>query len=248
MSKNRIKREIVHARTIIERGEQVWNWSSPAGRIRWERRCHLFTSFLEGSKSDVLEIGCGTGLFTECLSQTIHQIKAIDISEELLNIARNRIPHSDVVFQVDNAYKSNFNDAKFDYIVGSSVLHHLEVKQALIEMSRLLKPGGRLMFTEPNMLNPQIFLQKNIPILKKWAGDSPDETAFFRWEIRKSLKRCGFINIRVRPFDFLHPAIPRFLLSFITPVSYWLESIPLIKEIAGSLIITAEKPINNTGK
>jgi len=35
-----------------------------------------------------------------------------------------------------------------------------------------------MMFTEPNMMNPQVALIKNVPSLKSRAGDSPDETAF----------------------------------------------------------------------
>jgi len=37
------------------------------------------------------------------------------------------------------------------------------VAQALKEFARILKPGGGIMFTEPNMMNPQIALVKNIP-------------------------------------------------------------------------------------
>ena len=38
------------------------------------------------------------------------------------------------------------------------------------------------------MLNPQIAIQKNIPWVKRKLGDSPDETAFFRWPLRRLLE------------------------------------------------------------
>jgi hypothetical protein len=41
-----------------------------------------------------------------------------------------------------------------------------------------LKSGGTIYFTEPNMLNPQIAIQKNVSWVKRKLGDSPDETAF----------------------------------------------------------------------
>ena len=240
-SDSRLVREIEHSQVILKRGERIWNWSSPAGRIRLEKRCRLFRSLLKGNQNNVLEIGCGTGLFTECIAHTDNQIYAIDISKDLLDKARKRVP-SNVIFKVDNAHCSDFENACFDYILGSSILHHLEVGPALKEIFRLLKPGGEFLFTEPNMLNPQIALQKNIPFIRKLAGDSPDETAFIRWSIRKRIKRLGFINVQVKPFDFLHPAIPSLLISVIKPISTWLEFLPLIREIAGSLIITAKKP------
>ncbi|MFH2042025.1 MAG: class I SAM-dependent methyltransferase, partial [Acidobacteriota bacterium] len=241
-SNKRFEREIQHAEVILNRGEEVWNWSSPAGQIRWRRRCGLFTSFIVGRHRTILEIGCGTGLFTQCFASLDCELFSIDISKNLLEQARKRIPASNVTFKVDNVCRSGFESGCFDYIVGSSILHHLEVKSALREIFRLLKPGGKCLFTEPNMMNPQIALQKNIPFLKRWAGDSPDETAFFRWGISKKFKNQGFINVHVEPFDFLHPAIPKVLLPLFNPLALTLETVPLLREIAGSLIISAEKP------
>ena len=91
------------------------------------------------------------------------------------------------------------------------------------------------------MLNPQIALQKNIPLLKKWAMDSPDETAFFRTRILKTLARHGFTRATAVPFDFLHPAIPGPLLKWVDRPLLLLERVPLVREIAGSLIIGAVK-------
>ena len=97
--------------------------------------------------------------------------------------------------------------------MGSSVLHHLEIKEALRDIYRVLKPGGTIYFTEPNMLNPQIAIQKNIPWIKRKLGDSPDETAFFRWPLRRLLERTGYRDVRIDPFDFLHPKTPVALID-----------------------------------
>ena len=92
------------------------------------------------------------------------------------------------------------------------------------------------------MMNPQIALQKNIPALKRRLGDSPDETAFFRWPLKKLMARTGFTAIEIKPFDFLHPAVPPKLIPFISKVGETVEKIPGLKEIAGSLYISAIKP------
>lgn len=241
LSDSRINNEIKHGAYITGKGEEIWNWSTPAGKIRWQRRCKLFQALLGNNGAKVLEVGCGTGLFTQELAKTKNIISAIDISPDLIARARNRVKNGDVVFSVVNAQQTNFPDGFFDFIVGSSVLHHLDAAEALKEFFRILRPGGRLMFTEPNMLNPQIAAQKNIPWLKRVAGDSPDETAFFRWAITKKLKQLGFRQVKVRPFDFLHPAIPAPLIPLFKPLADVAEKIPLFKEIAGSLVITAEK-------
>jgi len=237
----RILNEILHGEFIRKHGEEIWNWSSPAGKLRWARRCRLFAEFLGNHKSNVLEIGCGTGLFTKELAATDNTITAIDISNALIEKAKGRITSNNVYFVVANAYDTNFKSGSFDYIVGSSSLHHLNVDSALNEFIRLLKPGGKIMFTEPNMINPQVALIKNVPLLKRKCGDSPDETAFFRWLMIKKLRQFGFIDVSVKPFDFLHPRIPRLLLNPAEKLTAILENIPLLKEIAGSLLIRGRK-------
>jgi hypothetical protein len=52
------------------------------------------------------------------------------------------------------------------------------------------------------MLNPQIAIQKNVSWVKRKLGDSPDETALFRWPLRRLLERTGFRDVRIDPFDF----------------------------------------------
>jgi len=238
---DRIQNEIRHGEYIKEHGEEIWNWSSPAGKLRWARRCRLFTEFLGNHKSLVLEIGCGTGLFTKELSSTDNNIVAIDISDALIMKAKERISSANVHFIVGNAYKTEFKSESFDFVVGSSSLHHLEVGSALKEFSRILKPGGRIMFTEPNMLNPQVALIKNVPLIKRRVGDSPDETAFFRWQIANQFRSHGFVDVYVKPFDFMHPQTPSGLLNLTERVTIILENVPLVKEIAGSLIIQCRK-------
>ena len=237
----RIQNEILHGNYVREHGEEIWNWSSPAGKLRWARRCQLFKEFIGNNKNLILEIGCGTGLFTQELAATNNNIVAIDISDALIMKAKARVHSPNVKFVVGNAYRTKFKPRSYDFIVGSSSLHHLEVDLALQEFSRILKPGGGIMFTEPNMMNPQVALIKNIPAIKRWAGDSPDETAFFRWRIEKKLREYGFTAISVIPFDFMHPQIPEFLLDVAEQLTSVIEKVPILKEIAGSLIIQCRK-------
>ena len=91
------------------------------------------------------------------------------------------------------------------------------------------------------MLNPQIAVQKNVPWVKRKLGDSPDETAFFRWRLRSLLERTGYRNIRIDPFDFLHPKTPVPLINRVNTFGRFLESVPVISEFAGSLYIRGVK-------
>jgi ubiquinone/menaquinone biosynthesis C-methylase UbiE len=238
---NRIQHEIEHGNYLVSHGAgEVWNWESPAGKVRWRRRVEMLCGPIHEGWS-VLELGCGTGYFTKELAGTNAQITAIDISPELLKEAETTVNVPNVKFALENAYQMTFSDETFDAVVGSSVLHHLDIEKAISEMFRVLKPGGIIAFTEPNMMNPQIAVQKNIPYIKRKLGDSPDETAFFRWSICKKLIQYGFQKPKAIPFDFLHPAIPEKLIKTISMFGNLAEKTPVIKEIAGSLYITAKK-------
>jgi SAM-dependent methyltransferase len=218
----RIAQEIRHGRFLAQRGPgEIWNWESPAG--------------------NVLELGCGAGYFTQELARSGADVVAIDVSPELLEIARANCSVPNVQYQIENAYQLSYGEAVFDSVVGSSVLHHLEIEKALRDIYRVLKPAGTIYFTEPNMLNPQIAIQKNVPWIKRKLGDSPDETAFFRWPLRRLLEQTGYRDIRIDPFDFLHPKTPTPLINRISQLGRFLEKLPVISEFAGSLYIRAVK-------
>ncbi len=238
----RLEHEIAHGKKLKAEGaESVWNWGSPAGQKRAERRANYFINLAQVKPGEqILEIGCGTGLFTrKFFAATKASITAIDISQDLLDEAKQLLPEAN--FKLDNAMQLSFANESFDVVFGSSVLHHLEFDSSLKEIYRVLKKGGRMIFAEPNMLNPQIFIQKNIPFIKKWLGDSPDETAIVRWSFTKKMQHLGFTNVQVFPYDFLHPATPSFMIPLVNAIGRGVEKIPLLKEIAGSVIIYGRK-------
>jgi SAM-dependent methyltransferase len=238
---DRVTKEIQHGRFLAKYGAgEIWNWESPAGKLRWARRVKMLSKHLRAGMR-VLELGCGTGYFTRELARSRADIVAIDVSPELLEIARANCPERTVRYEIQNASALSYPDAVFDSVVGSSVLHHLEIEEALREIHRVLKAGGTIYFTEPNMLNPQIAVQKNVPWVKRKLGDSPDETAFFRWPLRRLLEQTGYHDVRIDPFDFLHPKTPVPLIGRLDVLGRFLESVPVISEFAGSLYIRAIK-------
>ena len=245
MTRNhRAEQEITHGRKLsLADTDLIWGWGTPAGQYRSRRRGTLIIEKANLRPGmPVLEIGCGTGLFTEMFTESGARIVALDISKDLLKKAMSRkLPPEQVRF-LALSFEDEHIRGPFDAVIGSSILHHLEIRPALDRIYRLLKPGGLMVFTEPNMLNPQIMIQKNIPWIKRRMGDSPDETAFFRWQFRSLMIKAGFERIDIIPFDWLHPAIPRRFISFFNHVGAILETIPVIREFAGSLLISGHRP------
>ena len=243
MKSARIQKEIAHSRKLAaDNPEAIWGWRSAAGKVRARRRADIIIKKARLKKgARILEVGCGTGVFTELFAETQALITAVDISQDLLNIAgKKKFRYGNVRF-INNNLEDCRVDGPFDAVVGSSVLHHLDIGTALARIFELLTPGGTICFVEPNMMNPQIFLQKNIPWLKKRLGDSPDETAFVRWRFEKLLHMEKFVDIAITPFDWLHPATPTALINAVSNLGALLELLPFVREFAGSLIIYARR-------
>jgi SAM-dependent methyltransferase len=242
----RAEHEIEHGKTLLQGcPEDIWGWGSPAGKLRAQRRAKLIISgAILGPQKRVLEIGCGTGMFTELFAQTGASILAVDISPDLIYLAKQRGLPADQVEFLNMRFEDCNVDRSFDAVIGSSVLHHLEVDQALRKIYSLLKPGGCISFAEPNMLNPQIFMERKFRFLRRvfWYI-SPDESAFIRGRLFRDLAKIGFDSIHITPFDWLHPATPPALIPLIEKMGQTLEKIPGLREFAGSLSICCRRPL-----
>jgi len=241
---DRLAREIEHHRQIADRAELIWNWDSPSGRRRAQRRSELFAELAELRPGRLaLELGCGTGIFLEKAAESGARIVGIDLSLDLLAAARARAAAlGNVRLTSGNAELLPYPDGTFDAVYGSSVLHHLDLDRALGQAARVLKPGGLLAFAEPNILNPQVAVMFRLGLTKRYFGVSPDEMAFSRFRAARALRAAGFEAVRVRAFDFLHPATPARLIGAVARLGRGLERVPLVREAAGSLLITARKP------
>jgi 2-polyprenyl-3-methyl-5-hydroxy-6-metoxy-1,4-benzoquinol methylase len=244
MDTARAEREIRHGQWLAsQHTEEVWGWDTPAGRLRAKRRAELILSGAELTESSrVLEIGCGTGNFTEMFAATGARILGVDISPDLLQKARQRNLPSDRVSFCQKRFEDCDADGPFDAIIGSSVLHHLDIDLAIPRIKSLLKGGGTVSFAEPNMLNPQVFLERKFHHLRMFSYTSPDETAFVRWRLENQLRQAGFEDILIKPFDWLHPSTPKPMIGLVKGIGRMMEAVPIAREFSGSLYIRARLP------
>src|SRR5205809_6260968 len=84
----RIAKEIQHGRFLAQHGAgEIWNWESPAGKLRWARRSKMLSGHLIPGMA-VLELGWGPGAYTRALARSGSDVVAIDVSPKLLEIAR----------------------------------------------------------------------------------------------------------------------------------------------------------------
>jgi SAM-dependent methyltransferase len=242
----RSRREQQHFAEVVARGDELY-WADRT--VAGHRRQELRATRLQGAAdledrvgARVLDIGCGTGCYTRPFARrTRASVIGLDVTVSLLCKARRAAP-GNLRFAAGDASELPFPAESFDAVVGNAVLHHLPLDRSVPELIRVLKPGGRFCFAEPNLLNPHVFVERNIPLLRRWLENSPDEVAFVRWRLRSALEALGLVELSIEPFDFLYPLTPRPLIRAVEAAGSFLERIPGVREIAGSLLILARKP------
>jgi ubiquinone/menaquinone biosynthesis C-methylase UbiE len=121
----------------------------------------------------ILDLGCGPGIHSKKLSDQGAKVKGIDISKELIEIAKNEAPK--VEFKVGDINKLPYKDAEFDIVFASLVMGHLkEWDKALSEIKRVLRRDGFFVFSNYN------------PVTEKFVK--------IRWFFRKFRELRGYFE------------------------------------------------------
>ena len=106
-----------------------------------------------GPEDEVLECACGTGLLTGVIAARCRALTATDFSEKMLAQAERKYANCrNVRFAQADITKLDYPDGRFDVVVAANVIHLLdEPLQALRELDRVCRPGGRLII--PTYMN-----------------------------------------------------------------------------------------------
>lgn len=103
---------------------------------------------------DILDYGCYDGwMVPRYREMQPRSITGLDISESAIEKARITFG-LEAKFYVGDAHAMPFPDDSFDLVVGRAILHHLDLDQALAEIRRVLRRGGKAVFIEPLADNP----------------------------------------------------------------------------------------------
>jgi ubiquinone/menaquinone biosynthesis C-methylase UbiE len=127
----------------------------------------------------ILDIGCGPGTYTEYIHKKGFSVEGIDISDEMITIARSKIP--DASFKKMDMRKLDYSDHSFDLLLLSFSLIHIptkEINTTLKELSRVLKKGGKI----------AIIVQKGKPDQFVTESFMPSEKMFFNFFTIEKLK------------------------------------------------------------
>jgi len=122
----------------------------------------------------VLDVGCGMGRYTLPLAERGLSVEGVDLSRTLLerleafSAGRHEIRlHCADILELPESL-----DGSFDAAVGFFTLHHLhDLSASFAAMARVVRPGGRIVFLEPNPLNVLYYVQLVVAPGMSWQGD-----------------------------------------------------------------------------
>lgn len=156
----------------------------------------------------VLELGCGIDSIAFDLAARGVEVVGIDISPVAVELAQDEAARRELdgaTFQTMNAEVLDFDANSFDGVIGTAVLHHLDVVCAYREMARVLRPGGRAVFIEPLGHNP---------LINAYRRRTPDNRTEFEHPLR-----CEDFTLAQRYFADVHVEMFHLFAILTSPIA-----------------------------
>lgn len=105
--------------------------------------------------NNVLEIACGTGFWTEKITQTANAVLATDINQAVLELAQQKTyPKNNVTFKIEDIYTMS-GDTKYDSLFGGFIWSHIKLQDIdnfLAIVKNTVVPGGTIVFMDNNFV------------------------------------------------------------------------------------------------
>jgi ubiquinone/menaquinone biosynthesis C-methylase UbiE len=223
---------------------------------------YLDKKFINSLKKDLgvcAEICCGHGEIPS-LIKNIKSCIGIDISYNMLQLARERFPNNNYLLAQADATNLPLQSNKFDSVFMLGGIHHVNDRNKLFsEINRILKPGGRLYFREPandfflwkflrhiiyflssgldHKTERPIIYNETVPILKN------NDFTIKKYSHTGFLGFCIFMNSDILHFNKLFRFIPgiKKIVKIFTKIDDLLLKIPAFKKMGLQVIAVAIK-------
>ncbi len=163
--------------------EQYDSWfETPVGRFVRRYETRLLLEMLAPLSGDrVLDVGCGTGIFTQDVLSCGAEVIGIDLSCPMLKKAIGRTADLGFTGLCGDMYSLPFPDNCFDKVYSMTAIEFVpDVRRAVAELNRVVRRGGRVVVTTLNSLSPWAVQRKRKgkeghPLFGKIFFRSPDE-------------------------------------------------------------------------
>ena len=131
-------------------------------------------------RQKVLEIGCGRGVGTEIIFDRFEagEVHAFDLDRDMVELAGKRLsrfPPERLTLYVGDAEKIEGDDGAYDAVFDFGIIHHVPAwRNAVKEVERVLKPGGKFYFEEVTKKGLDRWLYRTFlkhPTKDRFTGD-----------------------------------------------------------------------------
>lgn len=154
----------------------------------------------------VVDVGCGPGKYTVGLADLGYDVTGLDLTPALVRQLRDVAPHVHAV-EGDLLDPPAQLHGSFDAVTGFFVLHHLADLDAAFAGTRLLaRPGGRVVFIEPNAYFPGFYVQVTLTPGMSWRGDK-GIVHMRAGRLRRAAEAAGLRDVEVTTFGAFPPAL-----------------------------------------
>lgn len=190
--------------------------------------------------SFVLEIGCGTGRYTEILKKKVRHICGIDISPNMIEAAKKSNPDLDF-FIGDCEELGNFKSEEFDVVFGANTFsYYPDKKRALASINRVLKRGGVFFDLDMNGACPLYYIEKIIKMneMQSWYTYIRESTLR---NLTQIFERAGFEIIYKTALNWVPNAIGKTTVSLLAPIDYIFSRTPAAKNFAMRVVVVGKK-------
>ena len=145
----------------------------------------------------VLELGCGTGTFSEAVVPLVGDLIATDMSESMLDQARAKLgEHGNVRFQKQDAYKTTFGDSTFDAVLMVNLLHVVhDPARILQESSRVLRNDGKVVAVDVTSQGTPLLagMRLGLRYLRRWGRPPASNRNLSLDELVRLTQEAGFL-------------------------------------------------------
>ncbi len=126
--------------------------------FRRRQECSILLRWLDARPGEaILDVGCGDGYYDALISRTGARVLGIDIHTRMLPFAQKYYSDERTKFVFMNAEEMDLPPQSFDKVMSLCVVEHFDRDEKVLQhISRVLKPGGRFVFSADSLSNPGI--------------------------------------------------------------------------------------------
>jgi 2-polyprenyl-3-methyl-5-hydroxy-6-metoxy-1,4-benzoquinol methylase len=225
----------------------------PYKRFFYETRFRAVLAALDPQPGDeILDVGCGSGLYTRVLAERGARVVATEFAPTPLALAKRNVGElgRDVEFRLEDAQALSLPAGRFDKVLLTEVIEHVpDPARAVAEAARVLRPGGVLAISTPSRFSPLNLAYGLKRRIRRYAFNEHlhefTPTSFRRLlEERFEVERLEFANyVLPYPADELYLRAGSPGLGLLRRLEETLARTPVVRQLGWTMVARARTPL-----